>query len=339
MIRVLSRAGQSRLFEQEFRSRQGLHYKLSQSGSVQVFLHDEAHHFFKSMRNQTDHHLASIKPFLLQLFSSWGNPALGAGTVLSSQNRLDPLVYPSFSYCGVGVPEGAVDTFSSDDFSAGFLSRFIVFIDKKEVLPLSPDRAARQAVTAYDFEKDPEWLELIDKLTWIENERRTLAARPEEIHFEKIPHTDAARELYQGYSIRIAEKRNNLGDSEADIYSRAVELAGRLSLCLSPLTGPIGVTEVQFAIDLMDNYLRQVSWHVEDQTGSEQYQLSQKVLEILTEQGRPLSPREIMRCSRSLRSARETKEILSMLLDDGLIRECVTATVKNPRRIKKYEKA
>lgn len=329
MIHALARAGQNESLTQKFRSAQGLHAKISGACGVQVVLHDEAHHFFGSLRNSTESYMMSLKPMLLELFSGWNNPCFDAGDVLSASHQLKSIPFPSVSYCGFGVPRGLEETFQTGDFEDGFLSRFIVFQSEKEVKSIE----SAKKVTKFDFESCSEWKQIIKQCDDFKRYRATYLGSGHALEFEYKPYSDDALKLYKAYSDDITFIRNNLEDGIPDVWVRAVELVGRMSLAMSDEGSAISRQCVEFAILLVNNYLADVVQMVIGQESSQDYKISQVVLETIKKSSFPLSLRDILMNSHKRKVEIETA--ISLLLDDGKI-EKIEFLSKNIRARKSY---
>ena len=252
LVNALGRMGRTRFLTQRFRSAQGFHSQISRGGSVQIILQDEAHHFFTSTKNSGEYYLQSIKPLLLELFSGWNNSNLDPGTVITSTSKLEPLIYPAVSYCGFGVPEGLETTFAGEELVSGFLSRFIVFEDCRDVV--APTETMPEEPREFAFESDPRLLEILSNCEKYEMLRKTHSEKPHQIEFLEHTYTDDAKEAYLEFSRKIADKRNRLPHGKIDVCNRAVELAGKISLALSD--GPeITIECVEWATELVQKYL------------------------------------------------------------------------------------
>lgn len=282
MIDALTRSGDPRFMTQKFRSAQGFHMRMSESGSSQVVLHDEAHHFFASSKNSSEHYISALKPMFLELYSGHDKPLFDAGAVLTATSKLPPLIYPTLSYCGFGVPDGVIDTFSGRELTSGFFSRFIIFQDDKEVLPLSESDMAKLP-TQFEFETDPEWVHLTETCARFEIAKKTHLARPHDLEFEELKHSSTGLQDYIRYSEIIAERRNALKRGSIDIYNRAVEIVGRIALALAH--DEIDSLQVLWAASLVERALPAIELIAYEGAMGEEAVTNEKVLEIIRDAG------------------------------------------------------
>ena len=313
LITVLSRAKLSLYAMQKFRSAQGIHFDISRSSGTKVILHDEAHHFFVGMQNSRENFLHAIKPLLLELFTSHSNPNFDAGQVVSSAD-LQPLIYPSVSYCGFGVPQGLEGAFSDQSLVEGFLPRFLIFEESRDVLPLDISRVEPDS---FDFEKSKEFLDLVENVQHHTALRDNFKSSPLMFELEKIKVNQAARELFFKYSLEIA-KRRNADPVDDKIFSRAVEIAIRLSGSLAG--GEITELEASYSIKLVDKVLGYTKDRASHTIQSKAYQMSEYVLDKLSDFPGGATARELLRCTRKIKSSKELKNILQDLCDDAKIR-------------------
>ena len=296
----------------EFRSKQGFYLAVEMAYGVQVVLHDEAHHFFGDIRNESAANYLQLKPLLLKLFSAWQRSSLDEGRTVAEQSR--PLYYPSVSYCGFGTPSGTEKMFSKEDFGAGWLSRFIIFFEDPELVPESQCFDNKK----FEFQKSAPWLQLVEKVKHGQEQRRLYSSQPELIPFQIIQATKKAKKAFLDFTECVRLTRIGLGELDTDIYVRASELVARIATVIS--ADSVELEAVEWAISLVKNTLANTQAILDDHKPADWFEKSEKVLKSLRA-NRAYSLREIMQRNRFLKDTREAAEILNNLVAENKLRE------------------
>lgn len=332
MISALARGGKALFLTQKFRSAQGFLLDLNKGEGIQTVLHDEANHFFKMMRSSSDNYIASIKPLLLELFSSWKNPLFSPGTVINTLGKLRSIPYPSVSYCGFGVPEGAVDTFQKEDFEQGFLSRFIIFHDERPPLELTD--LTPSAPESFEFEQNASWQKLLTDSEAAFEKRQFISGTAIKMDFTLVPYEPDAKKAYQAYSRAVKRRREAaIKASEPDIYSRAVEIVARLALTLSD-DKSIKLATIEYSIEVVENYLAWVRKLVYDYSRTDFAQKADKILEFMRKKSNPINTRDLQAGIWGIGKSYEIDEILEHLEQQSKIVQVLTPGHLSNRRAK-----
>lgn len=318
MLKALNRANQQRLVTRDFRSALGFHKRIADAGSLQIVLQDEASHFFVGLKGKNvEAYMSRIKPMLLQLFTSWDDPAFDAGTVVNEANKLEPLSYPSLSYLGLSTPEYLEAVFAQEDMQSGLLSRFLIFADKKEVQGLRTINQPSQ----YKFESMPEWKKLFELQEEFEGHRRIKKTAPP---FIMVPYDREAEDYYIGLTNEIAEIRNTKQAIGApDLWGRATEMIGRVSLGISYPNKSISLECVKFAERLVKDNIWFIEGHSDNFEKGEFSIWTDRVLKVIKESGVVGVTRTELyqRCQflRGTQAAKALNDILAALMMDDLI--------------------
>lgn len=326
IMSALCRAFEQEGFENDLRSDIGLFQKFSTNGCTGIILHDEAHHSFQAWKSESaGNHASLIKKRLLALYTAWEMPLLSAGNTVSKELRISPLIHPSVSYVGFGVPEGFDTTFDQTDFTDGFLSRLIILKENK----LLSTRTDIPHVNKYQFEENPVWKDLIKNARAYKQMRCNLQTQTSDqftpLGFQRIEMTSEAQELYLSWYVELKEERNQLKKQDSDqpdIKTRIFEQTGKIAMAICDGDN-VTKSEIQWAIGFAKNYLDRTSELIESRLKPEQVKRNQKIIAIMSKQPNKIWKKtEIgQRCRSTLfqRGSDDVSHALRQLEEDGMV--------------------
>jgi hypothetical protein len=338
MINAIERQRATRHLTTELRSTMGTFKRISDGGSLQIIIQDEAKHFFDSLRaSNVAAHMTGVKPILYKLFSSWNSPCFDAGTVVSEANKLAPLSYPTLSYLGISAAN-VHDMFKAEDFTGGFISRFIVLSEDKPAIDLL---AIDQTDDPFKFEASEAWLRLFEMQEQFESSRNHYLEKNLPVQFLRIPYDVDALEAYQGYSRMMKIREDDIkAKGYPWIYGRAVEIVGRVALAISYPKPSIGVDCVEWAIRLVEGYL--ANFPIEEAIDGEFGEWCRKVRKVIDKAGKNgIVKRDLYRKCHFLKgqsAAKTLNDILNSLLESGdiLTQEVFIKGTRKTTKVKHY---
>lgn len=291
-----------------------------------LFQNDEVGRFLQTTGDaQRSPHLFSIISILLKLYSSSDDVFLGD---VYADGRQSSISQPHCVLYGTTVPGSLYASLSHDSLTNGLLSRMFIF----------------EAGDTPGELQEPDAVEPWDELTttarkwfqWQPTPGNLAGQNPEPF---AVPISDDAEHLFRELRTHSRDQRVLLGDVFGALWVRAVENARKLALlyACSVAFGEqahVTIDAAQWACDVTKHLCQRLCWVASQNVSRNSVESTSMEMERLIRGAKKkgISSIEIYTKTRHLK-AKERNEILSSLIECGVIQKTLVKTKSRPKVI------
>lgn len=311
IIKMLDAGEATHLFISQITSDSAAEYALKRNPRL-MFLIDEAGHFFSSVNDPGSGALKSVKPSLLQLWSSANTIWKGKQRTPQREKDEPPIEVRNPHVCLLGTtqPQTFFEGATRRDIQDGWLARPIIFLSTTRPRPK----------TAFIDDTVP--TEIIETVSRYKSENATNGL----LH---VASSDEARAILETFSNEIYEKMQEADRGQGEIsyiYGKAVENARRIAMIIAigknEIDPIISSEDMQYAVSLVKYTITTAVTTIEENVAENETERNKKnILKIIREAG----PRGITRGMLSRRTQTLVMEQRNKILDDLIVAEFITS--------------
>jgi len=311
LIRVLSAANANHLWISQVTSDSALEHALKRQPRL-VLLIDEAGHFFSAVNDGcSGSALRSLRPSLLQIWSSAGDTWKGKQRAPQREKEEIPVEIESPHVCLLGMtqPSTFFGAASRSDIADGWLARPLFLISQTHPRPrlhLPPTDIPNEIMKAVErFREEPD-----------KDEQVRIAPASEE--------ADRILDAFSEKVLQIMIKSDKDKSETAALYGKAVENARRIALTLAVgknfIDPVIEAEDMTYAVTLVDYTIRAAIKAIEENLAENDLErFKKRLLKTIREAGAAgISRKDLTRKSQYLKR-QQRDECLDDLLTAGQI--------------------
>lgn len=253
---------------------------------TRIFIWDEVGHFFTNMKQGKDAYLKTIRPVLLQLYSSANMPKF-KGKQMADKEEAVSVEYPHVCIWGATSPDILFENMSPGEITDGFIGRFLTFVSHTRPLP-----EMKKASSVPDT--------IVERvMAWVTRKIDAPAGAGQfdaimKQHQIIVPTTQGAIDALNAFRIECHKKMCAVdadGDVTNNLWSKAAEIAGRVALtvaCGRNFDAPeVARCDVEYATALVRYCVTTFADEIRGKLASTaEEKASLKILEVLEKAGK-----------------------------------------------------
>ena len=307
IIKMLDAGEATHLFISQITSDSAAEYALKRNPRL-LFLIDEAGHFFSSVNDPGSGALKSVKPSLLQLWSSANTVWKGKQRAPQREKDEPPIEIRNPHVCLLGTtqPQTFFEGATRRDIQDGWLARPIIFLSTTRPRPKT------------GFIDDTVPAEIVETVSRFNAEDATGELR-------YVASSDEARNILEAFSNDIYEKMQEADRGQGEIsyiYGKAVENARRIAMIIAigknEIDPIISGEDMRYAVALVKYTIMTAVSAIEDNVAENETERSKKrVLKTIREaKDAGITRGQLSRKTQFLNQDQRDKIIDDLLLSD-----------------------
>ena len=313
---TLNALNKQHLMESKVRSDRGILNWLGRNDGLGLLLSDEAEELLTSLNSdRAGQHIRNFKSILLELYSAYNMKNLSFGEITSRREEPIVLNNPLFNTVLIGTPDIIDNCFSKQAITSGLFQRFnVLYTSSGRVI--NPNHRASQPLNGHIFS----YLRKIASKAILNYEEQLDGKVEKPLTYSKG--AEALKDDMISHYDNLYNKELRKGSGLEAIYTRAVEKALRLAVCLSE--DVIELSTLEWANTFIEKntealYLTASESILTNGVSKEIDDLEKFVANHADEDG-VCTYRQILRRFR-IRDSRKLKEVLRDAVESGILKK------------------